>query len=140
MDTAGSTWFRDRVDHPLDQSLSWSCRTGRCSPTHRGTYGMTDPRLVVAWQHHCMREYASAEATCRAIVRDSPDDFASWRLLAETCLAQKKHEEATTAYERAAEGQSLAASDLNNLGVALMALHRPAEAVRAYQNALRLEP
>lgn len=101
---------------------------------------MTDGRLVIAWQHYCQREYGSAEQTCREILRDQLEDFGSWRLLGEVCLIQEKYESSVDAYRQAQQRCRLSHEDLNNLGVALMALGKPALAEEAYREALSLRP
>ena len=101
-----------------------------------GTDAMTDERVVLAWQHHCEGKHAEAERLCREILRDDPDDLGSWRLLGEICLFQGKHEDSVDAYRQARRRSRLAPEDLNNLGVALVAQGKPAEAEEAYREAL----
>jgi tetratricopeptide (TPR) repeat protein len=101
---------------------------------------MPDERVAIAWQHFYEREYAEAEQTCRDILCDDPEDFGSWRLLGETCLIQDKHESAVNAYRQAARKSGLSPEDLNNLGVALVTLGKPAEAEASYREALSLRP
>jgi tetratricopeptide (TPR) repeat protein len=101
---------------------------------------MTDKRMVIAWRHYCQRQYAQAETICRDILRDQPDDFGSWRLLGEVCLVQEKYEYSLAAYREAEKRSQLSADDLNNLGVALMALGQPGPAEAAYRQSLALRP
>ena len=101
---------------------------------------MTDERLVMAWQHYCVREYALAEKTCREILRENLEDFGSWRLLGEICLVQGKFEHAIDAYRQAECRSRLSAEDLNNLGVALLAREQPAHAEQAHRQSLEICP
>jgi tetratricopeptide (TPR) repeat protein len=101
---------------------------------------MTDKRMVMAWQHYCQRQYAEAEMVCRDILRDHPDEFGSWRLLGEVCLVQEKYEYSLAAYREAEKLSQLSADDLNNLGVALMALGQPGRAEAAYRQSLAVRP
>jgi tetratricopeptide (TPR) repeat protein len=101
---------------------------------------MTEERMAQAWQHHCDGVYSEAETLCREIVSEEAENVGAWRLLAEACLAQGKYEDTVKAYRNAKRRILLGPCDLNNLGVALLALGRLAEAEDSYREAIALRP
>jgi predicted O-linked N-acetylglucosamine transferase (SPINDLY family) len=102
--------------------------------------GVTGARWPLA--RACLQQGRLAEtaAICREIVRDDPRDSEAWQLLGVIALRTGDPRRAVEALQRSLHLKPDQAVTLTNLGAALRAGGRVAEALRSYDEALALEP
>jgi predicted O-linked N-acetylglucosamine transferase (SPINDLY family) len=96
--------------------------------------------LGIALEHQRAGRLAEAEAVCREVLAQVPDEPDAMRVLGMTLHAASRRAEAIALFQRVAEIQPGSAQAYNNLGIALRGAGRLEEAIAAYDRALVLEP
>jgi predicted O-linked N-acetylglucosamine transferase (SPINDLY family) len=96
--------------------------------------------FVLASQHFSAGRLAEAEAVCRALIANCPEDASPFKLLGVIAYMTGRTEEAVEAMSRAAALAPQQPEYPNNLSVMLAALGRYEEAADAARRALLLRP
>lgn len=89
--------------------------------------------------HFQRGEYEHVERICGKVLVSDPDDTRAWQMRGLAALHLKQYESAA-AHLREAAARQETPQTLVNLGVSLLALNRPQEAVRPLKRALELDP
>ncbi|MGD0138256.1 MAG: tetratricopeptide repeat protein [Tepidisphaeraceae bacterium] len=96
--------------------------------------------IEAAMNCHRAQDPAGAEAFCRQVLANQPENAQALHLLGLICSDRGEHEKALNWMERAVEADPLAAEYRTNQGVVLERLGRTEEAVAAYRLALEISP
>jgi len=96
--------------------------------------------IEAAMNCHRAQDPAGAEAFCRQVLANQPENAQALHLLGLICSDRGEHEKALNWMERAVEADPLAAEYRTNQGVVLERLGRTEEAVAAYRLAWKSVP